>query len=244
MAVLTCTFFSNILQKSVQFNAIVPRDKERDARVLYLLHGLSDDYTAWSRFSSIERYANDAGLVIVMPDGGKSFYTDMMYGDRYYSFFVNEFFDYASSLLGFSQNREDTFIGGLSMGGYGALKIALRNPNRFSAVASLSGAVDICNRLKRDPRWSDIQKNVFGEKNDPTGTKDDLFFLIKNHVNQKPLRIYLSCGREDFLYQDNVAFADAVSNAKFRYKFECPHGIHDWNFWDLNIKKAIDYLLK
>jgi len=244
MAFLTCTFLSKILQKSVQFNAIVPRGKEKGARVLYLLHGLSDDFAAWSRFTSIERYANEAGLVIIMPDATKSFYSDMMHGERYYSFFVNEFFDYASSLLGFSQKREDTFIAGNSMGGYGALKIALRNSDKFSAVASLSGAVDICSRLKRDPRWREIQNLVFGEKNDPSGTKDDLFFLAKNYTSQNILRIYLSCGREDFLYQDNLTFANVLSHTELHYHFVNPNGIHDWNYWDSNIKEAIEYLIK
>lgn len=240
MAFLNCTFYSEVLQKSVQFNAIIPQGKEQNAKVLYLLHGLTDDYTAWSRYTAIERYANEAGIVIIMPDGGRSFYTDMAHGGAYYSFFIKELFPYVRTLFRVSTCREDTFIAGLSMGGYGALKIALRNPEMFSAAASLSGAVDVAGRLENDPRWKEVKHLVFGDAN-VHNTTDDLFFLISQHSAFQSLRFYLACGTDDFLFRDNLKFTDALSRTSIPYRFEPAPGIHDWKFWDAHIPKALTF---
>ncbi len=243
MAFITCNFSSAVLQKSTQFNAIIPKGKESGAPVLYLLHGLTEDYTAWMRYTSIERYANEAGIVVIMPDGARSFYTDMAYGNAYYTFFVEELFNYIPTLFSVSKKREDTFIAGLSMGGYGALKFALRNPERFSACASLSGSVDVSDRLSHDPRWAEIKKLVFGGNNTVDGTEDDLFYLLKNYKHPDPVRVYLACGEEDFLYRNNLTFVDAISKAALPYCFHSAHGVHDWKFWDEQIQYAIQFFL-
>lgn len=244
MALITCTFSSKILQKSTQFNAVIPRGKEKDAPVLYLLHGLGDDYTAWSRYTAIERYANEAGIVVIMPDGGRGFYTDMVYGSAYYSFFAKEFFDYVSSLFSVARDRGRTFIAGNSMGGYGAIKLALLHPERFGAAASLSGAVNISARLAQDPRWSEVKRLVFGDQNTVENTENDLFYLIKNTIisNNTP-RLYIACGEDDFLYQNNVIFTNELSKTLIPHKFHVAPGVHDWIFWDNQIRLAIDFFL-
>jgi len=244
MAFITCNFHSKVLQKSVQFNTIIPPGKEKGSRVLYLLHGISDDYSAWCRNTAIERYANEAGLVVVMPDGGRSFYVDMENGSPYYSFFIEEFFPYISNLFSISTKREDTFIAGLSMGGYGALSFALRNPDFFAAAASLSGPVDICGRLQFDPRWSEIQRLVFGEGKNPANTPHDLFYLVKNYTAKNIPRLYLSCGTSDFLYKDNLRFQETLSHTNIPHRFDFSTGVHDWAFWDVSIQNAISFLLQ
>ncbi len=243
MALISCAFNSSVLQKSVQFNAIIPSGKESKARVLYLLHGLSDDYTAWGRYTAIERYANESGLVVIMPDGGKSFYTDMAAGDAYYTFFIHELYPYIQSLFKVSTKREDTFIAGLSMGGYGALRMALLHPEKFSAAGSLSGCVDVCHRLAHDPRWKQAKASVFGAERNPEGTELDLFHLIKTYRSPLPLRIYLGCGTEDFLYQDNLKLEKELSLSSIPYQFSASAGIHDWKYWDAEVQKTIRFLL-
>ncbi len=243
MAFITCTFDSNVLQKSVQFNAIIP-DKAKKARVLYLLHGLSDDHTAWCRYTSIERYANEAGIAVIMPNGDHGFYTDMAYGGAYYTYFMEELYPYIQALFPVSQTREDTFVAGLSMGGYGALKFLLRNPDKFAAGASLSGCVDVPTRLSHDPRWKEVQRLVFGAGSNPAGTADDLFYLAETFGSKAPIRMYIACGTEDFLYQDNLRFTTALSHRSLPFFFDASPGIHDWNFWDLHIQKAIQFFLK
>src|SRR5688500_7662463 len=147
--------------------------------VLYLLHGLSDDDTIWLRRTSIERYVAPLGLAVVMPQVHRSFYTDEHYGGRYWTFLSAELPELVGSWFQVSQRREDTFVGGLSMGGYGAVKWALRKPERFAAAASLSGALDLAGlRTRRirpeDPRLFD---RIHGEAS-PAGTDDDLLALL------------------------------------------------------------------
>lgn len=241
MAFITCSFFSNVLQKSTQFNAIIPEGREIGAPVLYLLHGLKDDFTSWSRFTSIERYANEAGIAVIMPDAARSFYRDMAYGGAYYSFFTNELFPYVSRLFSFSTDKEKTYIAGVSMGGYGALKIALLNPSVFGAAACLSGAVDISNRLSRDPRWAEIRKLVFGDQIDVTNSNDDLFHIIKEPFSSPSPRLYITCGQDDFLFQNNLSFVNALSETSISFQFDPTPGVHDWKFWDAQIQKAIKF---
>src|SRR5213080_4930690 len=111
--------------------------------VLYLLHGLSDDDTIWLRRTSIERYVAPLGLAVVMPQVHRSFYTDQASGGNYWTFLSEELPELVGTLFRVSQRREDTFVAGLSMGGYGAVKWALRQPDRFAAAASLSGGLDV-----------------------------------------------------------------------------------------------------
>src|SRR4051794_16892096 len=147
--------------------------------VLYLLHGLSDDDTIWLRRTSIERYAAPLGLAVVMPQVHRSFYTDQAYGGRYWTFLSGELPELGGSLFRLSDRPGDTFVAGLSMGGYGALKWALRQPQRFAAAASLSGAVEVTRLLTgrvrpEDPR---LFERVFGH-GEVADTPDDLHWLI------------------------------------------------------------------
>src|SRR6478609_11942097 len=154
MAHLRCDFYSEALGLSTAMTVILPQQTSTQIGmtgaaaagpppVLYLLHGLSDDDTIWLRRTSIERYVAELGLAVVMPQVHRSFYTDEAYGGRYWTFLSEELPALVSSFFRVSERREDTFVAGLSMGGYGALKWALREPARFAAAASMSGAVDV-----------------------------------------------------------------------------------------------------
>ena len=177
MAHLRCHFFSDALSLSTSMTVILPQSTETqiglegrstDAPppVLYLLHGLSDDDTIWVRRTSIERYAAPLGLAVVMPQVHRSFYTDEAYGRRYWTFLTEELPDLVGLFFRVTDRPADTFVAGLSMGGYGAFKWALRQPERFAAAASLSGAVDLA-ALRRggtrpeDPRLYD---RIFGDR--------------------------------------------------------------------------------
>ena len=220
-------------------------------RTLYLLHGHSDDHTAWQRYTSIERYAEDLNLAVVMPAVHLSFYNDMAHGGKYWQFISEEVPALARDMFSISSKREDNFVAGLSMGGYGAFKMALTHPERFAATASLSGAVDIGEVVsvkKEDPEnkaWIEEMQTVFGDLSKVPGSKHDLFALAKKAARApvKP-RLYQCCGTEDDLYPQNLRFRDAVRKLPLDLTYEEGPGEHNWAYWDQMIQHVLAWMLR
>lgn len=253
MAFIDCHFFSESLGVSASMYVILPQaaqsqiGMESTARegkhpVLYLLHGLSDDHTIWLRRTSIERYASELGLAVVMPAVNRSFYTDMPNGPQYWQFVSEELPRLAQSFFPLSAKREDNFVAGLSMGGYGAMKLGLACHERFAAAASLSGAVDISWAIDNVPggefNW------LRGESGSAAGTEKDLFYLAERLVAsgaQQPA-LYQCCGTEDFLYGNNVNFRDHVRHLGLELTYEEEPGIHEWGYWDKKIQRVLKWL--
>ena len=129
--------------------------------MLYLLHGLSDDHTAWLRYTSVERYAAAAGLAVVMPAVNRSFYANEASGGRYWDYVAEELPQIVGNFFRVSQDPADTYVAGLSMGGYGAMKLALTHPDRFAAAATLSGALDL-DELSSRPERVELFERIFG----------------------------------------------------------------------------------
>lgn len=253
MALLRCDFFSDVLGVSTSMTVVLPQQTTTQIGMsgsargghhptLYLLHGLSDDDTIWTRRTSIERYAAPLGLAVVMPQVGRSFYTDEAHGGRYWTFLSEELPRVASSFFPLSQRREDTFVAGLSMGGYGAVKWALRQPERFGAAASLSGALDVA-RLARDGRLDEerLWDRVFGD-NPVQGTDEDLFTLLGSVPAGQAPPLYLCCGTGDVLAGDTERFAAAARAADVPVTVDLGHGEHDWAYWDLRIQDVLTWL--
>jgi putative tributyrin esterase len=251
MALIQCNFFSETLNLSTSMTVILPQqtmsqigmqnNKQGDRHpTLYLLHGYSDDDTAWLRQTSIERYVASLGLAVVMPQVHHSFYTDMAYGHKFWTFISEELPYIARSFFPLSGAREDNFAAGLSMGGYGAIKWALRHPERFAAAASLSGALDIASpAISSLPNYS----LIFGEQN-AAGTDDDLLWLLEQRSKEKgPMpMLYQCCGIDDFLYADNVKFRDVCNRTGFDLTYEEGPGNHDWAYWDAKIQDVLNWL--
>ena len=128
MAFCTLHFFSEALNREVSVNAFVPQNRE-GYKTLYLLHGLSDDQTVWQRYTEVELDAAQAGIAVIMPNGDRSFYTDLSSGDRYFTYISKELPEMMTRFFrGIFPAREDNYIAGLSMGGYGAWYLALSRP--------------------------------------------------------------------------------------------------------------------
>jgi S-formylglutathione hydrolase FrmB len=244
MAQLRCDFWSDTLGVSTSMTVVLPEPGGAGRHpfpTLYLLHGLSNDDTDWARNTSIGRYAGDLGLAVVMPRVERSFYSDEAYGRPYWTFLTEELPRVAGSLFHISDRREDTFVAGLSMGGYGALKWALRRPDRFAAAASLSGAVDLAARQRvartdGDPRiWDRIFAGHSVE-----GTDDDLFHLLDTVTGAPPL--YVCCGADDVLYDDNVRFEKQCRARGLAVKADFGPGDHDWPYWDDRIRDVLAWL--
>lgn len=205
-------------------------------RCLYLLHGLSDDHSIWLRRTSIERYASEYGVCVVMPCGARSFYTDMKYGMKYYTYIAKELPKTIQEFFNVSGKREDNFIAGLSMGGYGALKIGLRECDKFCAAAGLSPAVDISHILSN----RELSAPIFGRVS-RIPEEEDLFCLVEKYNNNpnKP-RLYIGIGTDDFLYESNVRFCQKMAELNYDFTYRESPGNHCWEFWD----EYIQYVLK
>lgn len=250
MALLRCDFFSDSLSLSTSMTVILPQrtttqigmtgaSSDGPPPVLYLLHGLSDDDTIWLRRTSIERYVAPLGLAVIMPQVHRSFYTDEAYGGRYWTFLSEELPGLVNSFFRVSPRREDTFVAGLSMGGYGALKWALRQPERFAAAASLSGALDVASRSSRaeDPR---MYERIFGGS-PLRGGPDDLLSLVA-HAGPDHPRLYACCGTEDICYADNQRFQAACTAANVVLTANFSPGEHEWGYWDAKIQEVLAWL--
>jgi S-formylglutathione hydrolase FrmB len=249
-------FFSNLLASRCSLNVLLPQNQLSDPnnnyrppfRVLYLLHGYSDDQTAWQRWSSIERYVEGLNLAVIMPAAQNSFYTDMANGGKFFSYLTEELPAFLHELFPLSAQRADTFVAGLSMGGYGAFKLAFTRPDLYAAAASLSGALDVCELIKPhdDPEnkfWLEQMRNNFGDLDKVPGGPHDLFALAQKTSQSvlKP-RLYQYCGTEDFLYADNLRFREHIRPLGFDYIYTETPGDHKWVYWDQQIQQVLTWL--
>ena len=260
MAFLDVHCFSDALGLSVSFYVLLPQKAARQIGVadgeqraqyptLYLLHGLSDDHTIWLRRTSIERYAAAKNLAVVMPAVGRSFYQDMANGAKYWTFVSEELPALCQQWFPLSPKREDNFVAGLSMGGYGALRLGLARPDKFAAAASLSGARDLARRLreagKDGSRMSKAEwTGIFGPELKGVGTDADLFFLAQRVAaspDPKP-GLFLCCGTDDELLADNRAFRQHLDAVHLEHHYEEGPGQHEWGYWDAQIQRVLDWL--
>ena len=251
MALMNLKFFSESLGMQTEVYVVIPQKssvgeiginskKDDDKyKCLYLLHGLSDDHSIWLRRTSIERYAQEYGICVVMPCGARSFYTDLKYGEKYYTYIAKELPRIIREFLNVSEKREDIFIAGLSMGGYGALKIALRECGSFAAAAGLSSVADIEQRAKN---WGTLFKQIWGEKIE-IPPEDRLFDLARmmNERTDKP-RIYMAVGTEDFLYDDNQKLRELFNKLNYDFTYKESKGSHSWVFWDQYIQDVLKWM--
>ncbi len=256
MALIQCDFFSDVLGLSCSMNVILPQRTRGQIGMagaagagrhptLWLLHGMSDDHTTWARRTSIERYAAEKGLAVVMPAVGRSFYTDQKAGYNYWTFISEELPGIARAMFPLSQQPADNFAAGLSMGGYGAFKLALRCPERFAAAASLSGALDAASILQHRPHYEDEVTRTFGELDDLCASDNDLFHLAEQVAGSKGPNpaLYFCCGTDDFLREDNVRFREHLQMLDLPHDYEeDPGRAHTWDYWDETIRRVLNWL--
>lgn len=257
MALIDLTISSPLLEREVDLLVILPEDtqgmigmggsKKATCPTLYLLHGMSDDHTIWLRRTSIERYAAEKGVAVVMPCADLSYYTDCKMGDPFWQFITRELPDTCRSLFPqLSPRREDTFVAGLSMGGYGALKCGLHASNTFSWAAGLSSVADIAASVQAAGLGSrHYWEDLFGSADELPGSFNDLFAAVKDYAKvqeKQPVRFYMWCGTEDFLYAQNVKLRDYMKKCGIDLTYEESPGVHSWACWDEKIQTVLNWL--
>ena len=232
---------------TVGFNIILPRDYATTTQrypVLYLLHGYTDHYPAWASYSRITDYARGYDEIVVMPEGDNGFYTNS-YADKnlaWEDFILLDLIPYVDGHYRTAASRQGRAIAGLSMGGYGAMKIGLKHPQMFAAAASLSGALAAARWKRRpidDPVFQKLVDGVYGPPESPTRAAEDPFELIKKLRPEERPQIYFSVGSEDFLLEENHEFAKHLSELKVPYQYREFPGKHEWPVWDREIQVVL-----
>lgn len=262
MALVSVDLFSESLMRTVTIQAIIPVDKmtlpgmpkreKKPFKTLYLLHGIFGNYTDWVTGTRIQRWAQDQNLAVIMPSGDNKFYLDNeKSGEMYSQFIGKELVSLTRDLFPLSTKREDTYIGGLSMGGYGALINGFRFHDTFSNIVALSSGLilesivlpsDNSNPLPTHRR--SYYETIFGDLDQLIGSDKDYKALAKKLVDEKVElpKIYMACGTEDFLIEPNRDFKSFLEKLGFDVTYVEGPGAHTWDFWDTYIEKALHWL--
>ncbi|MEA2709951.1 MAG: putative tributyrin esterase [Phycisphaerales bacterium] len=243
MALCDFHWSSKTIGKQVGAYVIVPDAGEPPFATFYLLHGLSDDYTIWLRRTSIERYAQQYPMIIVMPDGYRGFYTNNDAGPAYATYVAEELVAAVERTFPAKRSRASRGVGGLSMGGYGALRLALGYPQVFASATSHSGAV--LHGSRDQPRKggsftpAEFQR-VFGAN--PTGTEHDVLALAQRCKSHDVLpKIRIDCGTEDELVADNRDLHAKLDTLSVPHEYAEFSGGHNWEYWDVHVQEALAF---
>lgn len=253
MALIQTDFKSETLKRSVSFNAILPIEKfQPPYPTLYLLHGLTDNSNGWLSYTRIRFWAENTGLAVIMPSGENSFYMDILVRDGclgdFGEYVGRELVEFTRDLLPLSRRRENTYIGGLSMGGFGACRNGLKYCDTFGKAAILSGALHV---YEYPETWVETEGNILGEVRnfgnlEETRNSDRnprwLINQIQNDPHKEFPAFYIACGLQDSLINANRSIAEALKQAGADVTYEEGPGMHDWNFWDAYIQKVLPWL--
>ncbi len=241
MAFLNVQYHSESLQKACSMYIILPESAQGPYPVMYLLHGLSDDHTIWHRRTRIEWYVRELPMAVVMPDGGRGFYCDAVNGPAHESHIVRDVIGFVDTHFNTQSERSGRVIGGLSMGGYGALKLALKFPDMFCSVVSHSGGLGAGHKPLREELAPELRL-IYGD--DPVGGKDDLWAIAERVDRSNLPAIRIDCGLEDFLLDDNRAFHQHLVKLGIPHEYEEFPGEHNWDFWNTHIQEAIRFHIR
>ncbi|ALS00499.1 esterase [Enterococcus silesiacus] len=242
MTIARMNFRSHSLDKATSITIYLPENMTRHSPVIYLLHGYSDDCNTWLDRTSLARFAEDYPFVIIMPQVELSYYTDMVSGSDYWEYLTQELPKKIHEWFGLASPANNTFVAGISMGGYGAFKWGMSFPEQVRAVASLSGALDVLSLWKRDASRNKVFGLAFGNKVRLSKSSDNLFQLFSTQLGEASAPYFLQiCGTEDFLYQDNQTFRSKAAQTLAHYSYEEHAGGHTWDFWNQVIQRVLAY---
>lgn len=252
--VQTIQFESKLVGKTLPYNVLLPVDYNQPANkakrypVLYLLHGLTGHYTNWLEKTRLIDYTVGYEFIIVMPEGNNGWYTDSatVPTEKYESYILAELIPDVEQRFRASSRREGRAIGGLSMGGYGALKFGVKHPELFVFAASLSGALDAATWTETDLKglasiWKTLQP-VYGAADSETRAANDLRKLYSELSPQRVAAlpyVYLDCGTEDGLLGSNRSFAELLMKQKIAHEYRQLPGNHSWTYWDAQVQEVL-----
>lgn len=230
----TFHFLSKALRRHQAFEFIIP-DPDRAGPgpypCFYLIHGASDDYTAWMRNTGIWRYVRQLPLVVIMPDVERSFCINTHAGERFEEYLLEDLIPWVEHAFPVRGERSSRVVGGLSMGGYGAMLLGLKHPDRFCSVGSHSSAFDA-------HRFEDL-KIPFGPPDSLTRTEYDLYRLAESAIPEELPELFIDCGVDDFLIESNRSFQSHLVALGIPHHYAENPGAHDWEYWDRHIHDSL-----
>lgn len=262
MAVFNCHFQPRTLGMSTTFRMIIPmytlpsetnqtRLKEYYSQlsklpVLWLLHGGGGYSSEWLYNSAIQLYAEKYHCAVIMPDAQSSLYTNMEYGPRWEDHIAMALPEYIYKNFPISSAREDNYIAGMSMGGYGALRIALKYPEQYCAVAAMASAVGLPLRYAENKLSDDfdaVMHAVLGDKDAISGSDYDLYSLVDQYCKQEnKLKLYLCAGRNDHTYEDNIELRDYLTKIDVKYTWVENDDAHTWDSWNTYLPQVMEWM--
>lgn len=255
-AYIHCNFHSCVLRMSVDVSILLPEEdrmkkyaegnkKAAKYQTLYLLHGFTGDYMTYLRTSNIERYADRYQIMVVMPSVYNSAYTDMKYGMDYFTYLSEELMDFVERTFPSSSRREDRFVAGMSMGGYGAYKLGLSCPEKFAAIGGVAGSYHAEYRYQGKVNTvSTLCEALYGDPPSVTPEIHDIFTMMRN-LKEKDADLpgmYTCCGYQDRRYQDSVDLKNHADELGIPMVFEHGPGRHDSEFFDEYIQRILKWM--
>lgn len=252
-------FESNIVSYPVKYTVYLPADYETSNRsypVLYLLHGYSDDETGWIQFGEANTIA-DRGIangdfppcIIVMPDGKVSWYINSFDGkDRWEDMFISELIPQVEKTYRIRAKKEFRAIAGLSMGGNGALLLAMHHPDLFSTCVAMSAGTFTDEEISGNEQYDAYFKNIYGEKpengvSEHWKINSPLYLLDSvDKEKLKSVRFYIDCGDDDFLYKGNSALHVKMRNLEIPHEYRVRNGGHEWPYWRTGLFDGLKYI--
>lgn len=242
-------FHSASLERDIPYRVILPKEVSANKRlpVVYLLHGGGGGFHDWSNYSDVGRFA-EQGLILVMPEGNSSYYTNSSDRpqDRYEDYVIKDLITDVERRFPADAGRNSRAIVGVSMGGYGAIKVALKHPEMFTFAAGISPAIDVPTRpfsIKRIGQWRQ-HRSIFGPWGGKIQHENDPYVLAERADPRTAPYLFLSCGEQEGLLPANRRLARELDNRHFRFVFRTSPGGHNWNQWDLQLPECFKSLLQ
>jgi S-formylglutathione hydrolase FrmB len=243
------TFHSAALNREMPYRVVMPVSVPTGVKfpVVYLLHGGAGNFRDWTNYSDVARFA-ERGLILVMPDGDESYYTNSADHpeQRYEDYIVKDLLADVETRFPIASDRAHRAMAGLSMGGFGAVKLSLKHPELFSFAAGLSSAIDVPTRpfsIRRIGQWRH-HRSIFGPAGGASQRANDPFVLAKSADPAQTPYFYLTCGDAEGLLLSNRSFAHLLEERHFAHEFHVVHGGHNWNQWNARLNDCFDSLLK
>jgi putative tributyrin esterase len=233
----TFHFMSPALGRHKAFNFILPdpaRTGPGPYPCFYLLHGASDDFTAWMTHTGIWRYVRDLPLVVVMPDIELSFCLNTHSGERFEEYLIQDLIPWVEHAFPVRPGRESRVVGGLSMGGYGSTYLGLKHPDLFCSVGAHSAAFEA-------HTIQDRFLPTFGPPGSAVRQEADLFARVEASVNAGAAlpALFIDCGTEDFLLESNRRFHTHLKRLGVPHHYAEHPGAHDWYYWDEHVRESL-----